>query len=82
MRICQKCGKEFAETPRPRKYCSDECRKCVKYERDRAWLAARPGKAAEYGRNWYKNNLELNRKDAKEAYRKKCMERLREDKPS
>jgi hypothetical protein len=76
---CAYCGKEFEYAlRRTQKYCSDECRKRVKYERDRAWLNARPGKAAEYSREWHKNNPEITRQAGRDAYRKKCAARFKE----
>lgn len=76
MKTCQLCGKEINTASRARKYCSDECRKHVKYEKDRAWLKAHPGKAAEYGRNWYKNNRELCLEAKQDIYRKKVYETI------
>jgi hypothetical protein len=76
MKTCKYCGKEFEYIRPSQKYCSNECRKHVKYERDRAWLNARPGKAAEYSRNWYHANIEIGRQSGRDAYRKKCLAKI------
>ena len=73
MKICQICGKSIDFKPKAKKYCSPECRAKVKYEKDRAWLAAHPGKAAEYGRKYYAANPEKCKQAQKAAYRKKCL---------
>lgn len=73
MKICQVCGKPIEFTSRAKKYCSPECRAKVKYERDRAWLAAHPGKAAEYSRKYYEANKEYCKEASRYAYRKKCL---------
>ena len=70
---CLCCGNSFRAIRRTCKYCSDDCRKQVKYEKDRAWLKAHPGKAADYSRRWYAANKEQALKDKKETYFKKCM---------
>jgi hypothetical protein len=75
MKVCQVCGKPI-ESPRATKYCSPQCRAHVKYERDRAWLTAHPGKAAEYGRQWYAKNTEICKQVSREAYRKKALARI------
>lgn len=49
----------------------------MKYEKDRAWLAAHPGRAAEYSRKYYAANAEQCKRAKKEAYRKKCSEKYR-----
>ena len=80
MKVCQLCGKEIEFSSRAKKYCSDECRARVKYEKDRAWLAANPGKSAEYGRKWRSENIETVRQIGRDAYRRKCMKKIKEDK--
>lgn len=79
MKVCQACGKPIDFNSRAKKYCSPECRARVKYEKDRAWLAAHPGKSAEYGRKYYAEHSEERKQVQREAYRKKCLERYRED---
>ena len=69
MRACGICGNTL-KTIR-QKYCSDECRARVKYERNRAWLIANPGKAASYSRKWREANPEEYRAVSGYAYRKK-----------
>jgi hypothetical protein len=78
MKVCLICGKEIAFSSRARKYCSDECRKRVKYEKDRAWLKAHPGKTVEYSRKWREENAERVRQNSHDAYRKKCLEKIKE----
>ncbi|MCC8192860.1 MAG: hypothetical protein LIO41_07490 [Ruminococcus sp.] len=77
MKICQVCGKPIDVTSRAKKYCSPECRAKVKYERDRAWLAAHPEKAAEYSRKYYAANSDYCKAVSKEAYRRKCLEQYK-----
>ena len=72
MKICQICGKEIPFESRAKKYCSEECRAMVKYNRNRAWLASKPGKSVEYGRVWREKNPERVRQSGREAYRRKC----------
>jgi len=79
MKICAVCGNEIEFESRARKYCSEQCRKTVKYKRDRAWLAARPGKANEYSRKWREENPEITKQMGRDAYRRKCAEKLKED---
>ena len=76
MQNCAKCGAALEFTGRKRKYCSDECRRLVKYERNRAWLANNPGKNAEYSRKWREANPEEAREMALFAYKKKCLKKL------
>jgi hypothetical protein len=78
LKICQVCGKTIEFASKAKKYCSPECRAHVKYEKDRAWLAARPGKAAEYSRNWYAANTEICKQASRDRYRRKCLERIEE----
>lgn len=73
MKVCRVCGKPIEFTSRAKKYCSPECRAKVKYERDRAWLAAHPGKAAEYSRKFYETNKESRKEASRYAYRKKFL---------
>jgi len=77
MKVCQVCGKPIDFTSRAKKYCSPECRARVKYEKDRAWLAAHPGKAAEYSRKYYSANAEQCKQAKKDAYRQKALERYK-----
>lgn len=79
MKVCQVCGKPIDFTSRAKKYCSPECRARVKYEKDRAWLAAHPGKSAEYARKYYAEHSEERKKARRETYRAKCLERYQED---
>jgi hypothetical protein len=79
MKICQICGKEIDFSSRAKKYCSEECRKRVKYEKDRAWLKAHPEKAVEYARKWREENLEISRQKSRDAYRKKCLAKIEEE---
>jgi len=79
MKTCKYCGKEFTYNRRSQEYCSDECRKRVKYEKDRAWLEARPGKSAEYGRNWYANNTESRKQAARKCYQKRCLKKIEKE---
>ncbi len=78
MKICQVCEKEIPFTSKARKYCSPECRAKVKYARDRAWLKAHPGKSAEYARKWREENIEIVRQIGRDAYRKKCLAKMKE----
>ena len=73
MRVCGICGEALKS--RRQKYCSDECRAKVKYERNRAWLAANPGKAAGYSRKWREANPEEYKAVSAYAYRKKKLEK-------
>ena len=77
MKICQVCGKSIEFTSRAKKYCSPECRARVKYEKDRAWLAAHPGKSIEYAKKWREENIEIVRQIGRDAYRRKCLKKLR-----
>ena len=77
MKVCQDCGKPIDFTSRAKKYCSPECRARVKYEKNRAWLAAHPGKAAEYSRKYYVANAEQCKQAKKDAYRQKALERYK-----
>ncbi|MDL2287642.1 hypothetical protein LJB90_03685 [Eubacteriales bacterium OttesenSCG-928-G02] len=78
MKRCLICEKNISHIPKAKKYCSAGCRAKAKYKKDRAWLAAHPGKASEYSRNWYNNNLEAGRQIGHDKYKKKCIERLKE----
>ena len=77
MKVCQVCGKPIDFTSRAKKYCSPECRARVKYEKDRALLAAHPVKAAEYSRKYYAANAEQCKQAKKDAYRQKALERYK-----
>ena len=77
MKVCQVCGKPIDFTSRAKKYCSPECRARVKDEKDCAWLAAHPGKAAEYSRKYYAANAEQCKQAKKDAYRQKALERYK-----
>jgi hypothetical protein len=48
----------------------------VKYDYDRAWLAAHPGKSAEYGRKWYAENTRICKEVSREAYRRKSLAKI------
>jgi len=50
MKTCQLCGKPLDFGTRAKKYCSEECRKRVKYEKDRAWAKANPDRVTAYAR--------------------------------
>lgn len=76
MKVCKVCGNKIDFTSRAKKYCSPECRARVKYEKDRAWLAAHPGKVAEYSRNWYAANTEIGRQVSRDYYKRKCLEKI------
>jgi len=76
VKICQICGKQIAVTSRAQKYCSEECRARVKYERNRAWLEAHPGKAVEYSRKWREENPERVRQIGRDRYRLKVIRKL------
>ena len=80
MKVCQVCGKAIEFTSKAKKYCSPECRAKIKYEKDRAWLATHPGKAAEYSRKWYAANTETGRQSSRDLYRRKCLEKIKEEK--
>lgn len=73
MKICQICGNEIDFQSRARKYCSEACRKRVKYEKDRAWLKNNPEKAAAYSAKWRKEHSEAVRQKGRDAYRKKIL---------
>ena len=77
MKTCGICGNKIDFTSRARKYCSEECRKRVKYEKDRAWLKAHPGKSVEYARKWREENIEIVRRIGRDAYRRKCLEKIK-----
>lgn len=76
MKICKQCGNAIAFDSRATKYCSNECRKRVKYEKDRAWVKANLEKVAAYARKWYKENIETRRQEKRDAYRQKCLKKL------
>ena len=79
MKTCIICGQPIDPTTRAKKYCSDECRAKAKYAKDRAWLARHPEKPSEYGKRFYKAHTEEVRKAQKENYRKKCIEKLKQE---
>jgi len=79
MKICRICGTKIEFTSRAHKYCSEECRKRVKYEKDRAWLLARPGKAAEYSRKHRAENPGLANQQAKAYYKRKILKQIKEE---
>jgi hypothetical protein len=72
MKPCGLCGQPFEAARRSQKYCSDDCRRRVKYNNDRAWLARHPEKAKAYSRKWYAENKVYALADKKDAYRAKC----------
>ena len=76
MKKCQKCGSPLDWTGRARKYCSDECRARVKYDRNRAWLKANPDKNAGYSRKWREENPEEAQAIAAFAYKKKRLQKM------
>ena len=79
MKVCLICGSKIDFTARARKYCSEECRKRVKYENDRAWLKANPGKSVEYSKKWRTENIERVRENGREAYRRKCLAKFEKE---
>ena len=79
MRICKHCKNAIPFGSRATKYCSDECRKRVKYEKDRAWALANPDKVAAYAREWYAENSKYRLKDKQEAYRRNRLKKLKEE---
>jgi hypothetical protein len=80
LKICQCCGAEISVASKAKKYCSEPCRRRAKYEKDRAWLAARPDKGNEYCRKWRVENPEAANKIARNAYRRRCQRKFEEDK--
>ncbi|HCC35985.1 MAG TPA: hypothetical protein DEQ02_10335 [Ruminococcaceae bacterium] len=79
MKTCQICGKPIDFSSRAKKFCSPECRAREKYNRNRAWLAAHPGKAAEYSRKWRKENPELVKQIGRDNYRRKVLRQIKEE---
>lgn len=79
MKICQICNTDISVESKAKKYCSEECRRRVKYEKDRAWLKANPTKAAGYSRKWREANPVAAKEAALYSYRKKCMLKLKGD---
>ncbi|MDR2654523.1 MAG: DUF2116 family Zn-ribbon domain-containing protein [Oscillospiraceae bacterium] len=79
MKTCQICGKPIEFSSRARKFCSDECRAREKYNRNRAWLTAHPGKAAEYSRKWREENPECANQMSRDSYRKKTLRQIEEE---
>ena len=77
MKTCQLCGKAIEFGSRAKKYCSEECRKRVKYEKDRAWCKANPEKVTAYARKWYADNRELMQQQARENYRQKIIAKMK-----
>jgi len=77
MKICQLCGKAIELESRARKYCSQECRKRVKYEKDRAWAKANSDKVTAYARKWYEDNRELMQQQGRDNYRMKCLAKMK-----
>ena len=80
MRMCRICRKAIKPGSRAKKYCSDECRKRVKYEKDRAWVKANPGKMNDYARKWREKNPEVVLQRGRDAYRKRCLKKLESEK--
>jgi len=78
MKICQLCGKVIEFGSRAKKYYSEECRKRVKYEKDRAWCKANPEKVVAYAKKWYADNREHRQQDGREQYRAKCVAKMKE----
>ena len=76
MKICRICGNTIKPDSRAIKYCSDECRKRMKYKKDRAWVKANPSKMNEYARKWREENPELTRQRGRDSYRRRCMKKL------
>jgi len=79
MKTCQQCGNAIAFESRARKYCSEDCRRRVKYEKDRAWLRANPGKSVEYARKWREANPEAVLQAGRDSYKRKCMRKFEEE---
>ncbi len=73
MKVCRICGQFIAPESRATKYCSPQCRARVKYLKDRAWLAAHPGKSAEYSRRYYEANRDKCLNEKRKAYRNTCL---------
>ena len=80
MKTCQLCANPIEFGTRAKKYCSQECRKRVKYEKDRAWAKANSGKVTAYARKWYADNRELMQKQGRDIYRQKVMAKIEEEK--
>lgn len=78
MRMCKICGKIIPPESRAKKYCSPECRAKVKYEKDRAWLAAHPQKPREYSKRYYSAHKEACKAAKNAAYRRICAARYTE----
>jgi hypothetical protein len=78
-KICALCGEAFTPNRNSAKYCSEECRKRVKYNRDRAWVAENAEKVKAYQRRYYVENGEYLRADKVEAYRLKCKEAFKKN---
>ena len=78
MKICQLCGNAIEFSSRAKKWCSEECRKRVKYEKDRAWAKANPDKVTAYARKWYADNRELMQQQGRDNYRAKCAAKMKE----
>ena len=79
MKICSFCGNTIKSCSRATKYCSDECRRQVKYQKDRDWVKANPGKMNEYARKWRAKNPETVRQHGRDAYKRRCLRKLEED---
>ena len=76
MKTCQLCGKAIEFGSRAKKWCSEECRKRVKYEKDRAWAKANPDKVTAYARKWYAENSKHRLKEKQEAYRRNSLKKF------
>ena len=76
MKKCLLCGNPFEFDSRAKKYCSEKCRKRIKYEKDRAWAMANPEKITAYAQKWREANHETVQKRGRDAYRKKCRIKL------
>lgn len=79
MKTCRICGKPIEFGSRAKKFCSEECREREKYNRNRAWLAAHPGKGAEYSRKSREANPERAKQVARDAYRRKVLRQIKEE---
>ena len=77
MKKCLLCGNPLEIDSRATKYCSEECRKRIKYEKDRAWVKANSDKVTAYARKWYADNRELMQKQSRDNYRLKCLEKMK-----
>ena len=79
MKICKLCGKTIPFDSRATKYCSIDCRKQVKYQKDREWAKANSEKVAAYARRWYAENSKHRLKEKQEAYRQNRFKKFEEE---